>query len=105
MVRKDVKLGLAIGGVLLAVVVVYALVGTGSKTNENPGAGIVTEDTAGPGGTASTSPKPNEVAKPADPAPSPSIADAPKPTHDATSGGSSVAAEKPPTTPPPIART
>lgn len=44
MMRKDVKLGFAIGGVLLAVVVVYALVGTGNKDASNGGAGIVTEE-------------------------------------------------------------
>ena len=46
MMRKDVKLGFAIGGVLLAVLVVYVLVGTGNKGPENGGAGIVTEDTS-----------------------------------------------------------
>lgn len=50
MMRKDVKLGFAIGGVLLAVLVVYMLVGTGNgdhSTGGSGGAGIVTEDTAG----------------------------------------------------------
>lgn len=50
MMRKDVKLGFAIGGVLLAVLVVYVLVGTGNGDHNSGGtggAGIVTEDTAG----------------------------------------------------------
>jgi nucleoid-associated protein YgaU len=47
MIRKDVKLGFAIGGVLLAVLVVYVLVGTGGEERgQNNGAGIVTEDTS-----------------------------------------------------------
>ena len=49
MMRKDVKLGFAIGGVLLAVLVVYVLVGTGTSSNDpnhQNGAGIVTEDTS-----------------------------------------------------------
>ena len=46
MMRKDVKLGFAIGGVLLAVLVVYVLVGTGNGDHNNGGAGLVTEDTA-----------------------------------------------------------
>jgi len=108
MMRKDVKLGLAIGGVLLAVVVVYALVGTGSKTSETGGAGIVTEDTSGAGtnSTASAPPRTNELTKAPDPAPAPSTADASKPTHEPTPGGSStIAAEKPqpPTTAPSMA--
>src|SRR5207248_615955 len=47
MMRKDVKLGFAIGGVLLAVLVVYALVGMGNNGAEHGGAGIVTEDASG----------------------------------------------------------
>ncbi|MBC8108922.1 MAG: LysM peptidoglycan-binding domain-containing protein [Anaerolineae bacterium] len=64
MMRKDVKLGFAIGGVLLAVLVVYVLVGTGStdQSGGTGGAAIVTEDTAGkvaPGKIADAStPKP-----------------------------------------------
>lgn len=49
MMRKDVKLGFAIGGVLLAVVVVYVLVGTGGgeeRQRPNSDATIVTEDTS-----------------------------------------------------------
>jgi len=70
MMRKDVKLGFAIGGVLLAVLVVYVLVGTGSSSNDHPtGAGIVTEDTSGKTGTPKVadlrSPKVGEVSHPA----------------------------------------
>jgi hypothetical protein len=47
MMRKDVKLGFAIGGVLLAVLVVYVLVGTGGSRS-GQGAELVTEDGAKP---------------------------------------------------------
>jgi nucleoid-associated protein YgaU len=77
MMRKDVKAGLAIGGVLLAVVVVYVLVGTGNHTEPN-GAGIVTEDTSGVSSAGNTS-KPNDSIK-SDPVPP--VADSSKPTHD-----------------------
>ena len=60
MMRKDVKLGFAIGGVLLAVLVVYMLVGTGSSDHNNGGAALVTEDTAGK----SAPPKVAEIPKP-----------------------------------------
>jgi nucleoid-associated protein YgaU len=65
MMRKDVKLGFAIGGVLLAVVVVYALVGTGSKdANNNGGAGIVTEEPSGNNPTAGATAEAKTPAKP-----------------------------------------
>ncbi|CAN5515530.1 hypothetical protein BH09PLA1_BH09PLA1_32360 [soil metagenome] len=60
MMRKDVKLGFAIGGVLLAVLVVYVLVGTGNGDQNRGGATIVTEDPASakiaPDKTASANP-------------------------------------------------
>ena len=43
--RKDVKLGLAVGGVLLAVLVVYALVVPGNSGNQ-PGAEVAQGDSA-----------------------------------------------------------
>src|SRR3954451_16569112 len=54
MMRKDVKLGFAIGGVLLAVVVVYILVGTGNSERKRlaeNGPGVVTEEVANGGAT------------------------------------------------------
>src|SRR5262245_52071721 len=47
MIRKDVKLGFAIGGVLLAVLVVYMLVGTGGKPTNGQGANLITEERVG----------------------------------------------------------
>ena len=51
--RKDVKLGLAVGGVLLAVLVVYALVVPGNNGNQ-PGADVALSESGGSTGSDST---------------------------------------------------
>jgi nucleoid-associated protein YgaU len=51
--RKDVKLGLAVGGVLLAVLVVYALVVPGNSGNQ-PGADVALNESGGSTGSDST---------------------------------------------------
>jgi nucleoid-associated protein YgaU len=72
MIRKDVKLGFAVGGVLLAVVIAYALVvGGGGKENTS---------TIDPGATAQNDPLQSPVPSDASPADPISSADATKPT-------------------------
>jgi len=83
MIRKDVKLGFAIGGVLLAVLVVYVLVGTGGDERaQNNGAPIVTEDTSQSAASHTAAP-PNSN--------SPNTHDVPQPVTGATGATGAVA--------------
>jgi nucleoid-associated protein YgaU len=91
--RKDVKLGLAIGAVLLAVVIVWAAV---PRHSAKPGVVInkTTTDTGG-GSAAPQTPPQNDVPPSAPPAQSQPIAPAPAPDGGTTAGGSDT--PKPPT--------
>lgn len=80
--RKDVKLGFAIGGVLLAVAIVFALVNTAhpTKPNDEVAEGSGTSTTVQPESGTADSSKPAVVPEPATPAkPEPAVADAAKP--------------------------
>src|SRR5689334_1009108 len=65
MMRKDVKIGFAIGGVLVAVLVVYVLAVSGGK--KDAGVQLVDAPTPVPVGTTATAGSEHPAAQPTDP--------------------------------------
>ena len=88
--RRELRVGMAIGGVLLAVVVVYGIVAGHAKKHSTPIAAAT--DKAAPAPEKGTDGRPDDAASPTPAPPAPSTDDKPAPSPDATA--SAAGAEK-----------